>query len=133
MKKRLFRFTYVLGTTMNNHITSFNQLVTDLMNMDEVFKDQDLSMILLGSLPDEFELLETTLLNGKDDVSLSEVCAALYSQELRKKDKHISSTGDVHKRKAPDKDGDPSQGNDQAKMNVPFVTKKVIRKKIVRN
>ncbi|PWA85384.1 Retrovirus-related Pol polyprotein from transposon TNT 1-94 [Artemisia annua] len=95
MKKRLFRFTYVPGTTMNDHITGFNQLVTDLMNMDEVFKDQDLALILLGSLPEEYELLETTLLNGKDDVSLSEVCAALYSKELRRKDKHISSSGDA--------------------------------------
>ncbi|PWA70867.1 Retrovirus-related Pol polyprotein from transposon TNT 1-94 [Artemisia annua] len=95
MKKRLFRFTYVPGTTMNDHITSFNQLVTDLMNMDEVFKDQDLALILLGSLPEEYELLETTLLNGKDDVSLSEVCAALYSKELRRKDKQISSGGDA--------------------------------------
>ena len=95
MKKRLFRFTYVPGTTMNDHITSFNQLVTDLMNMDEVFKDQDLALILLGSLPEEYELLETTLLNGKDDVSLSEVCAALYSKELRRKDKQISSSGDA--------------------------------------
>ncbi|GJU65558.1 retrovirus-related pol polyprotein from transposon TNT 1-94 [Tanacetum coccineum] len=95
MKKRLFRFTYVSGTTMNDHITSFNQLVTDLMNMDEVFKDQDLALILLGSLPEEYELLETTLLNGKDDVSLSEVCVALYSKELRRKDKQISSSGDA--------------------------------------
>ncbi|PWA84443.1 Retrovirus-related Pol polyprotein from transposon TNT 1-94 [Artemisia annua] len=95
MKKRLFRFTYVPGTTMNDHITSFNQLVTDLMNMDEVFKDQDLALILLGSLPEEYELLETTLLNGKDDVSLSEVCATLYSKELRRKDRQISSSGDA--------------------------------------
>ncbi|GJS48326.1 retrovirus-related pol polyprotein from transposon TNT 1-94 [Tanacetum coccineum] len=95
MKKRLFRFTYVPGTTMNDHITSFNHLVTDLMNIDEVFKDQDLALILLGSLPEEYELLETTLLNGKDDVSLSEVCVALYSKELRRKDKQISSSGDA--------------------------------------
>ncbi|PWA49772.1 Retrovirus-related Pol polyprotein from transposon TNT 1-94 [Artemisia annua] len=73
----------------------FNQLVTDLMNMDEVFKDQDLALILLGSLPEEYEFLETTLLNGKDDVSLSEVCVALYSKELRRKDKQISSSGDA--------------------------------------
>ncbi|GKC38334.1 hypothetical protein Tco_1050718 [Tanacetum coccineum] len=95
MKKRLFRFTYVPGTIMNDHITSFNQLVTDLMNMDEVFKDQDLALIVLGSLLEEYELLETTLLNGKDDVSLSEVCVALYSKELRRKDKQISSSGDA--------------------------------------
>nr|GFA13464.1 retrovirus-related Pol polyprotein from transposon TNT 1-94 [Tanacetum cinerariifolium] len=82
-------------TTMNDHITSFNQLVTDLMNMDEVFKDQYLVLILLRSLPEDYELLETTLLNGKDDVCLSKVCAALYSKELRKKDKQISSSRDA--------------------------------------
>ena len=72
---------------MNDHITSFNQLVTDLMNMDVTFKDEDLALMLMGSLPDEFEYLETTLLHGKVDVSLSEVTAALYSYELRKKEK----------------------------------------------
>ncbi|KAK4426318.1 hypothetical protein Salat_1400300 [Sesamum alatum] len=56
MKKRLFRFSYVSGTTMNDHISNFNQLVTNLMNMDETFKDQDLALILLGSLPEEFEV-----------------------------------------------------------------------------
>ena len=38
MKKRLFSFNYISGTTMNDHITSFNQLLTDLMNMDVTLK-----------------------------------------------------------------------------------------------
>lgn len=54
MKKRLIQFTYVPGTTMNDHVTSFNQLVIDLVNMDEAFKDEDFTMMLLGSLPKEF-------------------------------------------------------------------------------
>ncbi|GKB30063.1 retrovirus-related pol polyprotein from transposon TNT 1-94, partial [Tanacetum coccineum] len=54
----------------------------------------DLINVVKRSLPEEFELLETTLLNGKDDVSLSEVCTALYSKELRRKDRQISSSGD---------------------------------------
>ena len=87
MKKRLFRFNYVHGTSMNDHITSFNQLVTDLVNMDVTFEDEDLALMLLGSLPHEFEFLETTLLYEKVAVSLSEVTAALYSYELRKKEK----------------------------------------------
>lgn len=74
MKKRLFRITYVSGTTMNDHITSFNQLVTDLVNMDEIFKDENLALMLLGSLLEEFEFLETILLHGKADASLSVVC-----------------------------------------------------------
>ncbi|KAE8686610.1 Detected protein of unknown function [Hibiscus syriacus] len=66
------------STTMNDHITSFNQLVTDLMNMDVTFEDEDLALMLMGSLPDEFEYLETTLLHGNVDVSLREVTDALY-------------------------------------------------------
>ena len=57
------------------------------MNMDMTFKDEDLALMLMGSLPNEFEYLETTLLHGKVDVSLSEVTATLYSYELRKKEK----------------------------------------------
>ncbi|KAK4433309.1 hypothetical protein Salat_1093200 [Sesamum alatum] len=86
---------YVSGTTMNDHIINFNQLVTDLMNMDETFKDEDLALMLLGSLPEEFEFLEMALLHEKNDVSLREVCAALYSYELRKKDKQRNSNGDA--------------------------------------
>ncbi|GMI79054.1 hypothetical protein HRI_001574700 [Hibiscus trionum] len=87
MKKRLFRFDYQPGTNMNEHITAFNELVVDLLGMDETFKDEDLALMLLSSLPDEFEHLETTLLHGKDEVTLKEVTAALYSYELRKKTK----------------------------------------------
>ncbi|KAL0402530.1 UNVERIFIED_CONTAM: hypothetical protein Slati_4282900 [Sesamum latifolium] len=95
MKKRLFRFSYVSGTTMNDHITNFNKLVTDLLNMDEKFKDEDLALMLLGSLLEEFEVFETTLLNGKDVVSLREVCVVLYSYELRKKERQANLNGDT--------------------------------------
>ncbi|KAE8725588.1 hypothetical protein F3Y22_tig00008386pilonHSYRG00069 [Hibiscus syriacus] len=90
MKKRLFRFDYQPGTSMNEHITAFNELVEDLLGMDETFKDKDLALMLLSSLLDEFEHLEITLLHGKDNVTLKDVTAALYSYELRKKTKKES-------------------------------------------
>ena len=49
--------------------------------MDVTFEDEDLALMLLGSLLDEYEHLETTLLHGKKEVSLKEVCYALYSYE----------------------------------------------------
>uniref|UniRef100_A0A3Q7HKL8 CCHC-type domain-containing protein n=1 Tax=Solanum lycopersicum TaxID=4081 RepID=A0A3Q7HKL8_SOLLC len=58
--------------TMNDHITSFNKLATDLRNMDVTFTDGDMTLMLLSSLPNEFEHLETTLLHGNDEVSLKE-------------------------------------------------------------
>ena len=72
---------------MNAHITMFNQLVVDLLNLDVKFKDEDLALMLLSFIPDEFEHLETTLLHGKENVSLDAVCSTLYSHELRKQDK----------------------------------------------
>jgi len=96
MKKRLFRYEYRSGSSLNDHITVFNQLVADLLNLDEEFKDEDLALMLLSSLPDEFEHLETTLLHGKENVSLDAVCSALYSYELRQheKRKNKSAVGD---------------------------------------
>ena len=72
---------------MNEHITLFNQLVADLLNLDVRFEDEDLALMLLSSLLDEFEYLETTLLHGKENVSLDAVSSALYSHELRKQEK----------------------------------------------
>ncbi|KAH1055761.1 hypothetical protein J1N35_033826 [Gossypium stocksii] len=84
-----------VGTTMNNHIISFNQLVINLVNMDEPFKDKDLTLMLLGSLPKKFKFFKTTLLHKKADVSLSEVCVTLYSYELRKKENKGKLTRDT--------------------------------------
>ena len=90
MQKRLFRFDYKQGSTMNEHITMFNKLVADLLNLDVNFEDEDLALMLLSSqIPDEFEHSETTLLHGKENVSV-DVCFALYSHELRKQDKMIT-------------------------------------------
>ncbi|KAH1046263.1 hypothetical protein J1N35_037047, partial [Gossypium stocksii] len=108
---------------MNDNIISFNQLVTDLVNMNENFKDEHLILMLLKSLFKEFEFFETTLLHGKANVSLSVMCVTLYGYELRKMEKHRNSTRDVkvlvvqvrpHIRSKVQK-GDPSQKENQVK------------------
>jgi hypothetical protein len=38
---------------MNKHITLFNQLVVHMLNFDVKFEDEDLTLMLLSSLPDE--------------------------------------------------------------------------------
>ncbi|KAE8701188.1 Detected protein of confused Function [Hibiscus syriacus] len=88
MKKILFRFDYQPDTSINEHITTFNELVTYLLGMDETFKDEDLALMLLSSLPYEFEHLETALLHRKYIVTLKDITVALYSYELRKKTKN---------------------------------------------
>ena len=65
---------------MNEYITMFNQLV----NLDVKFEDEDLTLMLLSSLPNEFERQETTLFHEKENVSLDAVYSTLYNHELRK-------------------------------------------------
>ena len=65
MKKRLFRFNYVPGTSLNNHITSFNQLVTDLINMDVTFDDEDLALMLLDHFPMNLSFLKLLYFMGR--------------------------------------------------------------------
>ncbi|XP_015068799.1 uncharacterized protein LOC107013393 [Solanum pennellii] len=76
-----------LDSHNDDHITSFNKLATDLRNMDMNFTDGDMSLMLLSSLPNEFEHLETTLLHRNDEVNLKEVWSTLYSYEQRKREK----------------------------------------------
>ena len=44
-------------------------------------------MLLLNLLPDEYEHLTTTLLHGKDKITLNEVTSTLNNDEIRRLDK----------------------------------------------
>ena len=83
---------------MNDHITRFDSLVTNLLNLDEKVSDVDKALILLASLPDEYEHLIVSMLTGKETITFKEVTTALYSNEIKKKDKleHMSSVGEAH-------------------------------------
>ena len=50
--------------------------------MDE---DEDQALLLLSSLPSEYNSLSDTFIYGRDSLSLDEVKAALFSKELKKK------------------------------------------------
>ena len=81
------------------------------------------------------------MLTGKETITFKEVTTALYSNEIRKKDKlvHRSSAGEAHtvrgrnQSRKPRKGEDLSQKANLQKMNVPFVTKKGIGRKTVRS
>ena len=98
MRTKLYRFQYKPGTIMNDHITRFDSLVTDLLNLDENVSEVEKALILLGSLPDEYEHFIISMLTGKETITFKEVTTALYSNELRKKSKleNRSSAGEAH-------------------------------------
>ena len=87
MKKKHYRFTYTPDMSMKDHVNSFNKILAYLLNLDEQIEDEDKALLLLNSLPAEYNHLTTILLHGKDSVMLDTVCSALYNSEIRKKDR----------------------------------------------
>ena len=74
---------------MNNYI----KLLADLANMKKVIKNEDKTLILFSSLPDEeFETFVLILINGKQFFNFNEVSTALVNHELRQKDNESSNS-----------------------------------------
>ena len=65
--------------SISSYIDEFNKLIANLLNLDETFKDERKTMLLIGSLPDELDHLSITLIHGKEKMSFEEVCSALLS------------------------------------------------------
>jgi len=63
-------------------------LIADLANVDEVIRDEDKAVILLGYLLDDgYETFILTLINEKSSLSYVEVSTTLVNLDLRRKDK----------------------------------------------
>ena len=77
IKKKLYRFTYAPGMSMNDHVNSFNKILADLLNLDEKFEGENKVLLLFNSFPDEYGHLITTLLHGKDNVIFDPLYNAL--------------------------------------------------------
>ncbi|GKE70936.1 hypothetical protein Tco_1529008 [Tanacetum coccineum] len=55
LKKKLYTFYMPAGRNIFEHIDEFNKIVLDLANIEVKFKDEDLALLLLTSLPASYE------------------------------------------------------------------------------
>ncbi|GJZ63480.1 hypothetical protein Tco_0619901 [Tanacetum coccineum] len=83
LKKKLYTFNMPVGQKIYEHIDEFNKIVLDLANIEVKFKDEDLSLLLLTSLPISYEHFVDTLLYGREALTLEDVMAALNSKEIK--------------------------------------------------
>lgn len=81
--KKLLQFQCQPGISMNDHINTFNGLLVDLSCLGKTIEDED-KVILLKSLPAEYEDLAAILLRGKDKAEYDVVCAALLNYKVWK-------------------------------------------------
>ena len=94
LKSRLYGFQLKRGLSIDEHMNNYTKLLIDLVNVDVKIEEEDKSLILLNSLPDEeYETFTLTLINGKQTLNYSNVSAALVNYELRRHDKLSSSEG----------------------------------------
>ena len=80
------------GNTLNKHMDEFTKLLADLASLDEKIADEDKVLLLLNSLPEEFEHFTMTLIHGKEKLSYEEVSSALVNHEYRRRDKESTKS-----------------------------------------
>ncbi|GJQ96412.1 hypothetical protein Tco_0007551 [Tanacetum coccineum] len=83
LKKKLYIFYMPARRKIFEHIDEFNKIVLDLTNIEVKFKDEDLALLLLTSLPASDEHFVDTLLYGQEALTLEDVMATLNSKEIK--------------------------------------------------
>ncbi|GJZ86393.1 zinc finger, CCHC-type containing protein [Tanacetum coccineum] len=86
LKNKLYTFCVSAGRKITEHIDEFKKSVLDLANIEVKFKDEDLALILLTSLPVSYEHFVDSLLYGWEALTLEDVMATLNSKEIKEKD-----------------------------------------------
>ena len=89
LKKKLFHFQYHACISMSQHLNDYNKILADLQNLEVDISSEDKALLLLNSLPDNYDHLITALLYGKDEIKFDDVSNALTNNEYRMKDKQV--------------------------------------------
>ena len=105
MTRRLHAFKMESGTGMAQHLDAFDELVVGLQTLGEVVDEARQLVVLLSSLPSEYDMISSIIENAKD-LSLIEVKEKLLKEHerLEKKDttmeKAFQANGNAGKFKA---------------------------------
>nr|KYP56149.1 Retrovirus-related Pol polyprotein from transposon TNT 1-94 [Cajanus cajan] len=89
-KMELYQLKMEIAKNLHDHINHFNQLVCQLLNVNEIFFDEEQAVLLLASLPMSYKSLVQILLVGKTPLKLDEVTSALRENERMMKNENIN-------------------------------------------
>ena len=78
LKSRLYDFRIEEGGSLKANLDGFSNIVMDLHNIDVVVDDEDLTIVLLYSLPSSYKNFRKTSLYGNDVPSSDDVKNARY-------------------------------------------------------
>ena len=75
----------VEDTSLEEHITTFQEIVTDLETLEIRYEEEDLGLILLCLLPISYVTFRDTISYNRDTLTLNEVYEALFSKKKMKR------------------------------------------------
>nr|GEX26554.1 ribonuclease H-like domain-containing protein [Tanacetum cinerariifolium] len=81
-------------TTARDFVYEFNKVVLDLANIEVKFKNEDLALLLLTSLPASYEHFVDTLLYEQEALTLRDVIAKLNSKKIKERSKAKGDDGE---------------------------------------
>ena len=84
LKKKLYTLKMTEGLDLRQHINTFKPIISDLLQIDIKFENEDKTMILLTSLSDSYEYLVTTLLYENKTLELKSILEALLEHKQQK-------------------------------------------------
>lgn len=73
------------GASLDDHLTAFKKIVSDLENMEVKYDEGDLRLTMLNSLPSLYSPFTDTILSNHDTFTLNEVYDTFFSKEKMKK------------------------------------------------
>ena len=84
LKQRLYSHRLTEGGSVDDHLTTFKEIVSDLETMEVKYDEEDLALILLCSLPPSYSNFRDTILYSHDTITMEDVYDALASFEKMK-------------------------------------------------
>ena len=84
LKHQLYSHIMVEGTSLDEHLTTFKEIVVDLKTLDVKYEEEDIGLIFWCSLPVSYETFKDRILYNHDTLTLNEVYEPLSSKEKMK-------------------------------------------------
>jgi len=92
LKQKLYGLKMQEGNDLAQHVNIFNQIITDLAQLDVKIEDEDRTIILLCSLRSSYKHIVTTLTYGKETIKVEEITTTLLAHNQRKQNAGESSS-----------------------------------------
>ncbi|XP_045825325.1 uncharacterized protein LOC123917602 [Trifolium pratense] len=92
-KMRLYSLKMREGSDLQQHVNTFNNIITELVKLGVKIDDEDSAIMLLCSLPSSYKHLVNTLIYGKDTISLNVITATLLSHSRMSQNVEVGTQG----------------------------------------